>query len=273
MLQTHPGAGRQALGSVADPLARTASENSGAHPLQLLLRKLETHALIPNVDGEALLALPHRIATIEPQGYVVREGDCPNMTGVLLAGFAFRQKLTGQGTRQIVALQIPGDPLDFQNLFFDHSDHSVQALTRARVALIPRVQVQRLMASRPSINRAIVTSALVEASISREWIVNIGRRDARSRLAHMLCEWLVRLEAQGLIEEYGCELPMTQEQIADALGLTSVHVNRMLKILEGEGVLLRDRGRLSFPDREKLLELAKFNPRYLHLCPQQTGVI
>jgi CRP-like cAMP-binding protein len=242
-------------------------------PLALLLRKLETHATLAEVDRQAILALPFTRKTLEPQSHIVREGDVPNHCAILLSGFAYRHKLTGDGSRQIVALHIPGESLDFQNLYLDISDHNVQTLTRAEIAVIPRGDFQSLARARPAIGLAIMTSILVEASIFREWVLNVGRRSARQRLAHVLCEWSIRLEAQGLTEEYGYDLPMTQEQLADTLGLTPVHVNRTIKALEAEGLIVRDRRRIAFPDWERLRELGDFNQRYLHLEPQQAGTL
>lgn len=105
---------------------------------------------------------------------------------------------------------------------------------------------------------------LVEASTFREWTVNVGRRDARSRIAHLLCEFAYRLDMQGLSPDGGYELPMTQEQLADAAGLTPVHVNRVLQALQRDELLDRDRRMLRFIDRERLQQVADFNPRYLH---------
>ncbi len=127
---------------------------------------------------------------------------------VLIDGFAFRQKLTGDGRRQIIAVCIPGDAVDLQNMFLNVSDHSVQMLTRGTVADLKRSDLQDLALSRPAIGAAIIKTTLVEASIFREWVVNVGRRDARERIAHVLCEFAVRLEARGLASG-GFELPMT----------------------------------------------------------------
>ena len=154
---------------------------------------------------------------------------------VLVDGFAFRQKVTGDGSRQILAVCIPGDAVDLQNMFLDVSDHSVQLLTQSHVADVPREALQELVLTQPAIGTAIIQLTLVEASILREWVVNVGRRDARERIAHILCEFAVRLESRGLAGDHGFELPMTQEQLADATGLTSVHVNRVLKGLEADG--------------------------------------
>ena len=244
---------------------------STSNPLDLLLRKLETHSRLEEDDRQAVLALPYTLKTLEPQSYTVREGDAPQVCAVLISGFAYRQKLTGDGSRQILALHIPGEALDLQNLFLDVSDHNVQTLTRAEVALIPRHEVQKLARSRTAVGHAILVSLLVEASIFREWILNVGRRDARTRLAHVLCEFSIRLEAQGLADENGYELPMTQEQLADVLGLTSVHVNRTIMALEAEGLIARDKRRVRFPNWRQMRDVADFNQRSLHLEPQQSG--
>jgi CRP-like cAMP-binding protein len=211
------------------------------------------------------VALPARLRKLEPGSYLVREGDKPTHCSILLSGFAFRQKVTGHGSRQIVALCVPGDAIDFQNMFLDISDHSIQILTRATVADIPRTAFQQLMLQRPAIGAAIIHSTLIEASILREWVVNVGRREARARIAHVLCEFAVRLEARGLASKEGFELPMTQEQLADATSLTSVHVNRVLKSLQTDGLISRQRRNIHFTDWRALQDTGDFTRRYLHL--------
>lgn len=241
------------------------------HPLQLLLRKLGTHAPLEHHDRDAILALPHSLRTIEPQGYIVREGEAPRHCGVIVSGFAFRQKLTGDGARQIVSLHIPGEPVDFQNLYLDESDHNVQALTRAEVALIAQADLRALARAYPAVETAIAVMNLIESSIFREWILNVGRRPAPSRVAHVLCELAVRLEAQGLADRAGFQLPMTQEQLADVVGLTPVHVNRTLKALEAAGLITRDKRQISFPNWGALREVGDFNQRYLHIAVQESA--
>ena len=238
---------------------------SQMNPLQLLVRRLETHVQLDEADRQAILALPHTVRIIEPQGYILREGDAPILTGILISGFAYRQKLTGDGSRQIVSLQIPGDPLDFQNLYIDEADHNIQALTRAEVALIARGDLQEIARTRAAVGRAMFVLTLVEASIFREWVLNVGRRPAQARVAHVLCELGVRLETQGLTDNYGYQLPMTQEQLADVCGLTPVHINRTLKSLEARGLIKRDKRRISFPDWPALRDVGDFNQRYLHM--------
>jgi len=233
-------------------------------PLDLLLRKLETHAALAPEDRAAVLALPYRLKTLEAQSYVAREGDPPETCSILASGLACRHKLTRDGLRQIVALDIPGDPLDLQNLFLDVADHNVQTLTRAEVAVLSRGDLEALIRSRPAVAHAVLVLMQVESSIFREWVLNIGRRGASSRLAHLLCELGSRLEAQGLSEGDEYELPMTQEQLGDALGLTTVHVNRTIRTLEAEGFVQRDRGRVRVSGWRRMREYGDFNPRYLH---------
>lgn len=241
------------------------------NPLRLLVRNLELRSEMTEEDREAILALPYTLKTLEPHTYTVREGDPPEMCGVLVTGFAYRQKLTGDGQRQIIAVHMPGEALDFQHLFLDVADHSVQMLTRGQVAFISRAAFQDLITERPQVARAILIKTLVEAAIFREWVLNVGRRDARSRLAHVLCEFAIRLESIGLAQEYGYELPMTQEQLADALGMSPVHVNRVLKGLERDGLVTRTRRHVSFANWEAMRGVADFNQRYLHLEKQVSG--
>lgn len=243
-----------------------------SHPLELLVRKLERHTPFPDEDRRAILDLPYTIQTLEPHSYTVREGDRPSGCGVLVSGFAYRHKLTGEGARQIVSLHIPGEPLDFQHLFLDVADHNIQTLTRATIAVTPREPLQQLARSRAAVGHAILVNILVDASIFREWTLNVGRRDAPTRLGHLLCEFAIRLEGQGLVPEYGYELPITQEQLADALGLTPVHVNRTLKLLENKGLISRERRRISFPNWKAMRDFADFNQRYLHLQPEDSPV-
>ncbi|HEX8223453.1 MAG TPA: Crp/Fnr family transcriptional regulator [Allosphingosinicella sp.] len=241
---------------------------STSGPLDLLLRKLQAHARLEEEDRQAIEALPYTLKTLEPLSYTVREGETPEVCAVLVSGFAYRQKLTGEGARQIVGIHIPGEALDLQNLFLDVSDHNVQMLTRAEVAIIPRPALQELVRTRAAVAHAVLMVILVEASIFREWVLNVGRRDASTRLAHLLCEFAVRLEAQGLANGDGFELPMTQEQLGDALGLTPVHVNRTIKALEALGFVQRDRRRVRFPDWERMRSFGDFTQRYLHIEPR-----
>lgn len=236
------------------------------HPASLVkvIHRLETRATMDEADRVALLALPCTVRTFSSGSYLVRDGDVPDNCGVLLSGFAYRHKITGDGGRQIISIHMPTEFIDLQNIFLDVSDHNVQMLTPAEVVLIPRVAIRDLALNRPAIGRALWIDSLIDASIFREWVVNVGRRDSRARIAHLLCEFSLRLESHGLAREHRYELPMTQEQLADAVGLTPVHVNRVLKILEKEGLISRQKRSIVIEDWQRMREVGDFNERYLH---------
>ena len=235
------------------------------HPtFQTMVRRLEARAPLGEADREALLSLPHTIRRIGPAGHVVRDGDSVEQCTLLLSGFAYRYKLTGEGGRQIISFHIPSEFLDLQNSLLRCADHSVQTLTEAELAVIPAGVLQNLALTNPAIARALWIDTLIDSSIFREWVVNVGRRDSRARIAHLLCEFALRLQSVGIGDGRRYELPMTQEQLADAVGLTSVHVNRVLRQLGEEGLISRDRRTIVLEDWHRLRAAGDFNERYLH---------
>jgi CRP-like cAMP-binding protein len=234
-------------------------------PLAPIVAKLQLWRPLDAADREALLALPYRVIKLRPLEYIVREGDTPHNSCLILSGFGFRHKIAGNGGRQIFSLHMRGDIADLQNSLLGKADHNLQALNHVEVALIPVDAIQDIAFDRPAVGRAMWYETLVDASIFREWTLNVGRRDARTRAAHMLCEFGLRLEAAGLGTRCDFELPMTQEQLADALGLTSVHTNRVLMGLGEAGVISRRHRSLHVVDWGKLVEIGDFDPAYLHL--------
>lgn len=166
-----------------------------------------------------------------------------------------------------------GDMVDLQNSFLGVSDHNVQALTHCEVAYIPCSALKQIAFERPALGEAMWFDSLVDASIFREWIANVGRRDSRSRIAHVLCEFALRLEAAGLGGHTEWELPMTQEQLADVIGLTSVHVNRTLKALERDGLIKREKRAVSVTDWKALAQAGDFKSFYLHLPDRKLGLL
>ena len=236
------------------------------NPLEFMVRKLRTRVQLSDAAERAILALPFVEKTFDPPAYLIREGMTLNhLCPLVISGFAFRQKLTADGSRQIVSLHMRGDLLDLQHLFLSRADHNVQALTRLETVNIERTVLQKLILEEPTIGKAMWIDALVEASIYREWVVNVGRRDATTRVAHLVCEFAARLKAAGLGDGESCHLPMTQEQIGDAVGLTSVHVNRTLKALTADGLIHRNKRELSFVDLERMRRTGDFSDGYLHL--------
>jgi CRP-like cAMP-binding protein len=234
--------------------------------LQPLVEKLGYRVKLSAEDRTAILALPFTLKTVERGQFLVRERELAKYSCVMLAGYSIRSKMTATGDRQIVAIHMKGEMVDLQNSLLEVADHSVQMLTPGKVGMIPREEVIRLTLDRPMIGHAMWIDTLVDASIFREWITNVGRRDARTRVAHLLCEFAVRLRIAGLGQDTHYDLPMTQEQLADATGLTSVHVNRTMKALEKEGLIERPNPRsVWIGDWRKLAEVGDFDTNYLHL--------
>ncbi len=230
-----------------------------------VLKRLETRGPLDEADRAAVLALPFTARTLEPAGYIVREGEPPTICALLLRGFAYRHKVTGDGQRQIMSVHMSGEFLDLQNSFLEVADHNVQALTRCDIAVVPVDALRKLADARPRVGRAMWVETLIDSAIFREWIVNVGRRDSITRIAHLLCEVSLRLEAAGLAHDRRYEMPMTQEQIADCTGLTPVHVNRVLKELGRLGLIEREKRAVSIVDWDRLQHVGDFNTRYLHL--------
>jgi CRP-like cAMP-binding protein len=234
--------------------------------LQPLVDKLSYWNPLDDADRRAILELPHRIRKVDRHSYIVREREKASHAALILHGFAVRHKIVGGGARQIVAVHMKGDIVDLQNTFLEVADHGVQMITDGDIALIPREAVRAIALERRNVGMAMWFDTLVDGSIFREWIANVGRRDARARLAHLLCEFSLRLKMAGLGSTNEYELPMTQEQMADCTGLTSVHINRTLKALESEGLIRRRNHRcVVIGDWSRLAEAGDFDSTYLHL--------
>lgn len=239
------------------------------HVLAPMVRKLSLWQPLSSEDVQRILDLPRQVRPIDAGQYLIWDGDKPQNVCMLVSGYAYRHKLAGNGGRQIVSIHMKGDLVDLQNSLLGTADHNVQMLTTGEVVLIPVEAIRDLAFSRPSIGMAMWYETLVEGSIFREWVLNIGRRDARTRIAHLLCEFAMRLEIAELGEHSSYELPITQEQLADAVALTPVHVNRTLKKLEQDGLIERTRRIITVRDWKKLVKVADFEPRYLHLGQQE----
>jgi CRP-like cAMP-binding protein len=229
-----------------------------------LLERWERRVPLTDEDRRAVAELPITRRTFSRDSYLVREGEPPANCHLVLSGFAYRQKLVSNGTRQIISVHIPGELIDSQNMLLPVSDHNVQSLGRSEMAMIPISAMTTLIAQRPSIGRAIWLDTLIDSSVFREWVVNVGRRSARARIAHLLCELMLRMRSAGLTEALSMEFPFTQEQIADATGLTAVHTNRTLQGLRKAGLITLSSGTLTVNDWGQLAEVADFTERYLH---------
>lgn len=247
-------------------MSRSSYDRDSGPTLGPLVSKLEYRVTLDAADREAILAMPNSPRSVEQHDYIVRERDRAEFSCLMLRGFSVRHKIVGTGERQIVAIHMKGEMVDLQNSLLGVADHSVQMLTAGEVTLIPREEVRRVALERPNVGLAMWMDTLVDASIFREWIANVGRRDARTRIAHLLCEFALRLKLAGLGERTNYELPMTQEQLADSTGLTAVHVNRTIKSLEADELIERASPRsIVIGNWKKLAEAGDFDSNYLHL--------
>lgn len=230
-----------------------------------LVRKLGSLFSLSDEEKQSLAGLPMQERTLRAGQDIVREGDRPSQCCLLLGGFAYRYKLLEGGRRQIFSFHIPGDMPDLLSLHVPVMDHNLGTLTACRVALIPHQPLRALSQRHPRIGEAFWRDTLVDAAVFREWMVGMGRRSACCRVAHLLCEMVRRMQLVGLAEGSAVQLPLTQEMVADALGLSTVHVNRVLQALRGKGLIAWKAGTLAVEDWEGLRRAGEFDPAYLHL--------
>lgn len=229
-----------------------------------LIGKLTRLSELSDDDQQALRSLPVTIVDAPTNHFLIREGQDAPECYLILEGYVCRHKLASNGGRQIVSFHMAGDIVDLQHLLLTKADHSIQTITNVRYARFPAQRLRQIAQERPMVAAALWRDTLIDASVFREWVLNVGRRDAKSRVAHMLCEFAVRRQAAGLGSPERFNLPMTQEQIADATGLTPVHVNRMLRALMEDGVIDRDNRDVRIVDWDQMRRVADFDPMYLH---------
>jgi CRP-like cAMP-binding protein len=227
--------------------------------------KLEAFTRLSADDRAALAQVSRNVRFVEPRRDLMSEGDKPRFVHLVLDGWGCRYKSLPDGKRQIVALFVPGDFCDVNVYILRHMDHSIGAITRLKVAMITPDEMNALTAGRPRITQALWWHELVTTAIQREWTVNLGQRSAYERLGHLLVELYLRLKTVGRAQDGRCDFPLTQNDLADATGLTAVHVNRTLQELRRDGLIELERKQLRILDLERLKDVSMFNPNYLHL--------
>ena len=233
--------------------------------VQALTSRLEAFTRLSQEDREALAKLSKVSRTVAPRRDLIREGERPNYVHLMVEGWACRYKTLPDGRRQVVAFFVPGDFCEFNICILKQMDHSIAAITRLAVADIGREEMDQLMARHPRITQALWCESLVQHAIQREWTLNVGQRTAYERIGHLLVEIYLRLKTVGLTRNGTCDFPLTQVDIADATGLTSVHVNRTLQDLRRDELVILERKQLEIPDLKRLMDASMFNPSYLHL--------
>ena len=233
-----------------------------------LITKLTVSNVLDNEDVEALRRLPIHQREVKAREAIVSDGQRPHECCLIGDGFAFRSKTTSEGQRQVLSLHIPGEVPDLQSLHLKVMDHDLTTLTPCTLGFIPHAAVMSLTKERPNVAAALWRETLIDAAIFREWLLSLGRRSADARMAHLLLELHRRLEAVGRSREWEFELPVTQADLGDCLGLSTVHVNRVLQQLRKEDLIEVQRTNFRLVDPQKLEALAEFDSTYLHLRPE-----
>ncbi|WP_336487533.1 Crp/Fnr family transcriptional regulator [Methylobacterium nigriterrae] len=250
-------AGRRGAGVSPD----SAGEAAGG----ILARKLGNYVELSAAERDALKELGRQQRHHGAREHLSLENGLSRSVPLILEGNACRYKILPDGRRQILTLFIPGDLCGRCLPDLDLGDESVVTLTSATVAIIPRQAFAALIDEHPRLFRALAYNALVEEAVHREWIVNIGQRTGYERIAHLFCELFVRLSAVGLTQGNRCELPLTQGELADALGLSAVHINRTVQQLRSDGLICLRGRELTILDLPALQSAAMFDGHYLHL--------
>ena len=240
---------------------RALVEANSAHPL---LMKIEQHTTLPPEDRDLLGRMLADIRTLDGRRDIIRVAENPEFVHLMIEGWACRYSIVDDGKRQITAFLVPGDFCDAHIIMFGQMDHSIGALGQARVAFISK-DLMAEVAERPSLTRALWWASLVDEGVLRAWLVNMGRREASDRVAHLVCELHARLLSVGMGGNNTFEMPLTQEDLGDALGLSPVHINRVLRRLRERGLMTFSNRKVVIQDLDALKQVGGFNPLYLHL--------
>ncbi|MBN8991652.1 MAG: Crp/Fnr family transcriptional regulator [Rhizobiales bacterium] len=219
-------------------------------------------------DLQALRRLPIQRREYGAREAIVSDRQRPHVCCLVTEGFAFRSKTTFEGQRQVLSLHLPGEIPDLQSLHLHVMDHDLTTLTPCVLGFIAHEAILALNKERPSVAAALWRETLIDAAIFREWLLNLGRRPADARMAHLLIELYYRLKALGRERNGEFELPLTQADLGDCLGLSTVHVNRVLQQLRGDGLIEVERTRFRLVNIPKIEKFSEFDPTYLHLDPK-----
>jgi CRP-like cAMP-binding protein len=233
------------------------------HPL---VQRFRNFGALPAEDEARLRALANNHPqTKAARRDLIREGDHPRAVFLILSGWACRYKVLEDGRRQLLQFLIPGDLCDVHNVVLREMDHSIGAVTEVRFSEISHCSIEELERASPHLRHALWWHSMTAIAMQREWTTNIGQRSALERLSHLFCELFLRLRSVGLTEDRSCDMPITQTDLGDATGLTSVHVNRTIQQLRETGLIVLQSRRLTIPDFGALQKSALFSDNYLHL--------
>jgi CRP-like cAMP-binding protein len=234
-------------------------------PVDLLIRKLEERDRLSEEEKQVLAAALGPPKSVGADADMVREGDRPSESTLLVEGFAARYKVLQSGKRQITAIHVPGDFIDLHSFLLKKMDHGIAALTPCTVVTVPHETLRQITERHAHLARLLWLSTLIDGAIHREWLVAMGRRSAREHMAHLFCELYLRLQLVGLTKDNSYEMPITQAELGDTLGISTVHVNRVVQELRADGLITWRGNRLTVDDWDRLREVAEFTPTYLSL--------
>ncbi len=235
------------------------------HYLDPFIDKIETRDRLTEDERAALRALPQKLLRTAARSQIVSEGERPTHACMVLEGLVYRFKIAATGRRQIMSFHVPGDMVDLHTILFKVADHSIETVRSAAIVLVPHDAILKAAEEYPALGRAFWFDTLLDASIQREAMLNIGRRDAKSRTAHLICELAVRLKRVGLVNGNRFDLPLTQTDLADALGVTPIHTNRVLARFRTQGLIEINGRSIIIPDWKALAAIGEFDATYLHL--------
>lgn len=234
-----------------------------------LLLKLEQRDQLSEEEKRVLDGAISRVRVVEADEDIVREGDRPSESILLLDGFAARYKIFSNGRRQITAIHVSGDFVDLHSFLLKTMDHGVLALTPCRVAVVPHATLEQITHEYPHLTRLLWLNTLIDGAIHREWLTAMGRLSATAHMAHFICELFLRLKTVGRTDGDTIQLPLTQAELGDTLGLSTVHVNRVLQELRKEGLIRWQGDALTILDWKRLEEVGEFTSTYLNLQHEQ----
>jgi CRP-like cAMP-binding protein len=228
--------------------------------------RLEQLAELSTQDRQVLAGAVSHTVTLDPNKDLIRQDERPTQCYLVLEGILCRYKLPRTGKRLIIGFHISGDFCDLNGPIMGRMDHSVASLTPAKLAVIPRAALVRLIERRPQLGQALWKETIADAAIAREWVANVGSRPAYHRVAHLLCEMGCRLQAAGLARDGEFEWQITDAEVADAMGLSIVHVSRVFQQLREEGLLAKEGSTIRVLDWQQLEAAGEFSPNYLFLA-------
>jgi CRP-like cAMP-binding protein len=233
-----------------------------------MIKKLEQYGQLTPEEKDAITGALGRTSEIGPRHDIVREGDQASESCLLLEGFAYRHNTLPDGRRQITAFHVPGDFCDLHSFLLKKMDDGVGTLTKCKVGFFPHKALRQITNDYPYLTRVLWLTTLIDGAVHREWMTALGRMSAEERLAHLFCELFVRLESVGLTRDKTYAFPVTQAELGDGFGMSTVHANRSIMSLRESGLIELENRTLRILDWDRLRDLAHFNPDYLHIEQQ-----